>query len=1129
MLRLSQWLSLITWLSFLSSAVTAQTIELRARPETALELGGHLLLLEDKEGSLSFDEVRQLPDDAFLQPLGKVPSFGFTRSTYWGRLRINHTGSEALPLVLEYSYPMADYVDIYILDSKGQVSTLHSGDKVSSAHRPYRYRLPAFGWTATPGVYELHIRVRTEGVIQLPLSLQSQESFDDKRVVETAIWGIIFGGIAAIFLYNLSLFVTTRNPLILIYSVWIGVGSFSYGAQQGLMNIIFRYEDNSWINNEGAILFGGLSTAFGMLFGLRFFQVNARDGILRWIYWAFFFTAAVQVVASFFTYNLPAKLGVINLAGGVLTVFYTALKRLFEKDQSALYFVIAWSLFISGGVVFALTTAAILPVTILSQFSVSVGQLFENIFLSLALGYKLRRELADALQENQRINTELMDKEKARTLFFHNTSHELRTPLNGIIGFLDLIIQHRYGAIPDAVQKQLSKSLRLAESLKNQVNTILDLARSKRGELTLKRQLISLPELLNDANHLAEGLCLKSGNLRFSSEWINESQNKPTINDTDKVATIIRNLLGNAFKFTDPFRENHVRLTLKTTGEGLQIIVQDQGIGIPQDAKDKIFEEFAQVRGDARRSYEGTGLGLSLVRDLVRLMEGKIQLESQEGQGSCFTVMLPNQPELDLEAPQDQAAPILARPLESGVPGPEKPRAVLIPADGTQNGKVLVVDDNETNCEVISEILRAESYEVQFVTNGRMGLLAMAKARPDVVLLDMMMPEMSGADVIEFMRQDPELREIPVILVTARASEEDRMSGLGLGADDYLAKPIVAREMLLRVGNMIERHRLVRLVERMESHDKLIQLGELFSDLSHELKNILHGGSVADLTSEDATQALAAISFSDSDRSRLAEGLSSRTEHPEALKRVELLTIAQEAELPRIRRSLRIYLASLDLPTATLQELWQHVNGLNLDELVHLESQVRVLSRYQTLHATVYRTRELSASVLSYLRSGSEQTECELNSVWQEVLHLVKGRVKRHKVQVNPQVKNLSLSMGSAKLIQIFLNLVMNALDALEGITQEDRWIRVEWEEDGDSLRILVKNGGPQIAAEAQERLFQRGFTTKGDSGTGLGLSVSRRLARMLGGELEFDASGSSPCFVLKLPYSSERKSGLVA
>jgi CheY-like chemotaxis protein len=406
----------------------------------------------------------------------------------------------------------------------------------------------------------------------------------------------------------------------------------------------------------------------------------------------------------------------------------------------------------------------------------------------------------------------LQEEAHAKTAFFHNTSHELRTPLNGILGFVELLVSSHFGGLTPKINEKITQIGRLATSLKNQVDTILDLAKSKRGEMALNNSSVPLNELIEDTSVLAEGLVMKGSGRSFQVEKTWELAQSPCfIGDREKIYTVIRNLIGNALKFTDSKRLNNVKLRMEVTSSSsrklLSITVSDSGIGIPEKFKDSIFEEFKQVDHESRRAFEGTGLGLTMVRDLVKLMDGTINVESQLGVGSKFTVTVPEQ------ATVRAALPPRAVTLEQNMTFPSEDKTEIFAAVSPDSEvaktekpyRILVVDDNEINCEVVSEILKSDGFPVEIALGGRAALEKLETDCPDLMILDLMMPEISGEDVMKIIKTKESLRSLPVILLTARASQDDRLMGLSMGADDYLAKPVIGEEIKLRVANILSR------------------------------------------------------------------------------------------------------------------------------------------------------------------------------------------------------------------------------------------------------------------------------------------------------------------------------------
>jgi signal transduction histidine kinase/serine phosphatase RsbU (regulator of sigma subunit) len=397
--------------------------------------------------------------------------------------------------------------------------------------------------------------------------------------------------------------------------------------------------------------------------------------------------------------------------------------------------------------------------------------------------------------------------ERVRTEFFRNTSHELRTPLHGILGFVELLRRGHYGALESGARVALDKVVQLAEGLRSQVDTILDLAKSRQGKLELSCTRMSLNEVAHELSALADGLCLSSPLLTFVRElsWDPDGESPSFAGDRDKLLTVVRNLLGNAFKFRELDKPHRVTLRMRREESRLSLEVEDTGIGIPLDQQDRVFEEFVQVAGHDRRGYEGTGLGLSLVKRCVLLMGGAISLHSRPGEGTRFVIDLPEQASVLLRerTSQDESRML---PRSSAT---EAVSEALSPAL-EEAAEIMVVDDQPQNLEVMRELLHGAGYAVVSCGSGREALAWLQGNRPDVILLDLMMPEVSGEDVLRTLRADARLADVPVVLLTARASREDRLAGLRLGADDYLAKPVDSAELLLRVRNTLARSALAR-------------------------------------------------------------------------------------------------------------------------------------------------------------------------------------------------------------------------------------------------------------------------------------------------------------------------------
>jgi signal transduction histidine kinase/DNA-binding NarL/FixJ family response regulator len=755
--------------------------------------------------------------------------------------------------------------------------------------------------------------------------------------------------------------------------------------------------------------------------------------------------------------------------------------------------------------------------------------MYSTLLFLLCQSALLSMRFAEAFRQVQILSDEIIEKEKARTVFFHNTSHELRTPLNGILGFLDLVRGGHYGPIPEKARIQIDKAWRLAESLKLQVNTILDLAKSKRGDLRSNVNSIDLAQFKKDCDVLAEGLQLKFPGTRFSSQLDDIAGTRYWHGDREKTLTIIRNLLGNAFKFRSPDRPNEVRLQLEHRQGELQIRVSDQGIGIAAEDQAKIFDEFSQAQSDARRSYEGTGLGLTMVRDLIKLAQGSIQVDSAPGRGSLFVVTLPEISAKDLSHDEMiQDAPIHVSEVK------EEGQSIQSLASETSRSirefasqyRLLIVDDNAGNLEVIQDVLGLDGYTIELADGGRKALQMLQESVPDLLILDLMMPEVSGEDVLRHIRSTPRLKDLPVIILTARASDQDRIVSLGLGADEYMSKPFDPRELSLRVYNTLERRELQRQALDDEHRQRLSELGQLFTDLSHELKNIFQ---LPHPDPQNLTKLYPRLWTRPDLTSELQTGLSKVMELPgRNFQRFSLFDQMQKRSLDRWpqenrRRAARI-LAFGPLDDAETLELWEQIKELPHSSFASLQDQMDMAEQYVALQDALYRGRDLALSALDLERMGHGQGKSLVKEVMASLQVLLQARLRKSGVELRCELPAIELPIAPGVLQQVLINVIANACDALANAPADQRWIEVCCGDDKDFNQLRIRNGGTKISTPVAKQIFHRGFSTKGQQGTGLGLALSRRLIKEQGGDLSLDLADDHTTFVISFAKQKEEK-----
>jgi len=439
---------------------------------------------------------------------------------------------------------------------------------------------------------------------------------------------------------------------------------------------------------------------------------------------------------------------------------------------------------------------------------------------------KRSHELAAAVGELREANTRLAQLDVAKTAFFSNISHEFRTPLTLMLGPLEDALTERKPPLREAQRERIETAHRNGLRLLKLVNALLDFARIEGGRVQALYQPTDLAALTTDLATSFRSAMERAG--------LTLAINCPPLPQTLYVdremwSKIVLNLLSNAFKHTF---EGGVTVRLTWLDGAAQLAVEDTGVGIPAEELPLLFKRFHRVKGAASRTHEGTGIGLSLVQELVQSHAGLIRVESELGRGSCFIVTLKSgTAHLPSEQLGDAAESAAGNRIEEAyvqealhwLPAPQAGAedSYFLSPDGEEpaseragpKARILWADDNADMRHYVARLLGG-CYDVVAVRDGKAALEAALTTAPDLVLSDVMMPGLDGFALLKALRADERTRHLPVILLSARAGEEAAVEGLDSGADDYLVKPFSARELLARVRAHLELARQRRELER---------------------------------------------------------------------------------------------------------------------------------------------------------------------------------------------------------------------------------------------------------------------------------------------------------------------------
>ena len=424
---------------------------------------------------------------------------------------------------------------------------------------------------------------------------------------------------------------------------------------------------------------------------------------------------------------------------------------------------------------------------------------------------------ARSYQAQQQRAEVLADLDRAKTAFFSNVSHEFRTPLTLILGPVDELLGRATG-VDEQARQELELIQRNGLRLAKLVNTLLDFSRIQAGRMQAHFEQADLPSVTAELASVFRSAIDRAG-LTLTVDC--PPLDQPVHLDRQMWEKVVLNLLSNALKYTF---EGVITVRVGREGADAVVAVTDTGIGIPVAEMPRLFERFHRIENARARSTEGSGIGLALVKELVGLHGGTITADSQEGVGTTFTVRLPfgaaHLPTDELTEPtRSRAIPgVIAEPyvqealrwLPAALSAPSGATTTAVVPAETDDGRprVLIADDNADMREYLTNLLRSSGYDVSDVADGRQALDAIRSQVPDLLISDVMMPELDGLELLTALRRDLRTAALPVLLLSARAGQEASIEGLQAGADDYLVKPFAAAELLARVRANIELARL---------------------------------------------------------------------------------------------------------------------------------------------------------------------------------------------------------------------------------------------------------------------------------------------------------------------------------
>jgi PAS domain S-box-containing protein len=803
-------------------------------------MGPFLLSYEDRVGSLTINSILTLAEqDRFNTPPPISLQFGYTSSTIWLRSNVENIESSNIESYLEIRYPPLDNIDVYLVDSdKNIVSHTILGDQIPYYNRPIESRLHIAPLILEANQsYQLFIRVESQSSLSIPVYLSSPDALYEGEHYEQIAIGMFFGLALGLFFYNLFLLFIIRDIVYLYYIIYV-LGYTAFMAS--LDGLLFPLWPDSIVwESRSLYIFPWICGIFLALFCRNVLQTKnqspASDSLL-----VVFTVVYIIGTASFFFIDISimAKLTAPVIASNAFILLGITIIRFYQGFKAAAYFIIGMGSFCFGIISMALGAMNLHDNYELTPFILKLGAAIEMIMFSIALAQRIN--VLQARNKEVRIeNLKRMDKLKDE--FLANTSHELRTPLNAIIGIADTMSERAKDRLDEEDKRNLSLISGSGYRLSNLVNDILDFSKLKQDEILLTKKTLDIENIIDTVIQLSEP-ALKDKNLLMTKNI--EPSLPSVLADEDRVFQILHNLIANAIKFT-PEGKITVRVTQKN--KLIHVVIEDTGIGIAASKFLKIFRSFEQADGSIDRKFGGTGLGLSITKKLVELHGGKIWVESELGKNAKFTFTLPNIitniKRSDISSlPTSRISAQLSKNfynivktshrLSSLTNNKEysetnkdssklthnnqnlKPTSISLTQEQEKHFRILVVDDEQINLEVILGQLSDQIYQLSFAHSGHEALKILTGNSFDLILLDVMMPEMSGYEVCEEIRKNYNQEELPIIMVTAKNQVSDLVKGFKTGANDYLTKPFVKDELLARINlHLILKNAVNALIE----------------------------------------------------------------------------------------------------------------------------------------------------------------------------------------------------------------------------------------------------------------------------------------------------------------------------
>lgn len=783
-------------------------------------LGAALDFFEDKDGHLTIEDIRSLSfSKRFKTSNEQIKNFGFTESTYWLRIQIDVADQKAENWYVNFVHQKHNYLDAYIPSVNGY-EVFNTGVKKPFSNRDIKSVRFIFRLNENPDqrLQTLYFRVQEMGKFKLDLSLLNGQRLLLRESAEDIGDGFFFGAVLLFIGYNLVLGFYLREKSYLLYSLYlIGLMGSALTFGGGLLQ---KYVYAGFVWPELVFVMSALTSVSMLLLGNRMLNLRAHSPILFKMSniliiftscWGLASLFLPPIVASPFLVLLIFPCAILMLPAGVY--------RWFKGYLPAKTYTLSWVWFLLAVFPFFLTR--VLDYNLNLIFLMKIGFLCQMIFMSLAVAEQVNQvRRAKALTQKALLSSQmeavlnLERADKIKDSFMSTVTHELLTPINAMRLSHSLLRPEVPVSAREYYDSAVTSNLKLFEI----VESMITFTEARQGKLKLHEKAMNLEKALNTVFFLFKTYTKKDIEFKFEfdpsiPEWV--------LGDEKRLTLLVVKLLENAAAFTSEGSISFACYLSESNGENVNapstldlgateakqsgakqlrakqseakqakarqsegahitITVKDTGVGICESYQQSIFFAFSQIDSSVTREHGGLGIGLTIVKDLLRLMGGTLSLESSLGEGSKFSATLP------IELPtKEQVLDARAEAVSSSEHFSEAD------AQKFKHATVLVVEDNQINMQLMLRLLERSEYKTLAAENGK-DALALLKEHSEVsaILMDCQMPIMDGFEATKQIREMGGFNDIPIIAVTANTSEEDRQKCWNAGMNEYLAKPV---------------------------------------------------------------------------------------------------------------------------------------------------------------------------------------------------------------------------------------------------------------------------------------------------------------------------------------------------